>query len=357
MRQRKYTLPRHTNLAKQGARTGAFFIDLAIFLAFTLAFFFGCFKLIFNFKIKPNQQYIYNERIYSALYEEDETGNLGVIKNGTIEQYLGALDYYYMVYLTGDNSKVKEGYEASKDRHEEYTYEWFNKNILEIDETNDSSFFVYKKVGDEVDKNQIGEKNPKVEDEVILEFIAQTYVNKGVYDLFDNESIAKATSNVWFYTTLAFSLSLFVGGICAYIVLPIILKNGQTVGKKVFKLILADSDGYKMRNTQLLMRYLPLGVIVLSLIFLAPLNLYVAITIILIMFLVSFALSMSSPKKMALHDFTARTIVVDFKTSIIFDNPLEEEQYIYKEDNPDLHIEQDERNDGEGEEPELSYEK
>ena len=141
-----------------------------------------------------------------------------------------------------------------------------------------------------------------------------------------------------------------------YIVIPIIFKNGQTAGKKIFKLILADSDGYKMRNSQLIMRYMPLGIVVLSLILLAPLNLYIPLTICLIIFLVSFALSMSSPKKMSLHDFTARTIVVDFKTSIIFDNELEEEQYIFKEDNPDLvneGIEVDEC----GEEPELRYEK
>ena len=356
MRQRKYTLPRHTNLAKQGTRTSAFLVDVAIFLAFTLAFFFGCFKLIFNFKINPNQNYLYNERLYSGLYVEEDNGTTGIIKNGSIEDYVGALDYYYMHYLTGDNLKVKEGFEASKDRQENYTYEWFNKNILVINEEDPTSYFVYQKDGEINNKNVIGVKNPDLEQDIVLEYIAQRYSTLALNDFNDNESIAKATNYVWFYITLATSLSLFVAGICTYIVIPIIFKNGQTAGKKIFKLILADSDGYKMRNSQLIMRYMPLGIVVLSLILLAPLNLYIPLTICLIIFLVSFALSMSSPKKMSLHDFTARTIVVDFKTSIIFDNELEEEQYIFKEDNPDLvneGIEVDEC----GEEPELRYEK
>ena len=53
MAQKKYTLPRHTNIAQQGSRIGAFLIDLAIFVAITLGFFFGCFQFVFASKTKP----------------------------------------------------------------------------------------------------------------------------------------------------------------------------------------------------------------------------------------------------------------------------------------------------------------
>ena len=71
MKQRKYTLPRHTNLAKQGARTGAFFIDLAVALAITLGFFFGCFNLIFKSQTKPCADLIEKEELASGLYYKD----------------------------------------------------------------------------------------------------------------------------------------------------------------------------------------------------------------------------------------------------------------------------------------------
>ena len=61
---------------------------------------------------------------------------------------------------------------------------------------------------------------------------------------------------------------------------------------------------------------------------------------------------MASPKKAALHDFAARTIVIDLHSSTIFLNELEEEAYIAKEDGLVV-VEKDEN----GEEPELSYEK
>ena len=71
--------------------------------------------------------------------------------------------------------------------------------------------------------------------------------------------------------------------------------------------------------------------------------------IVSVMFLVSFALAMASPKKMSLHDFVAQTIVVS-NDSIIFDTSVDERAYEQEEDGvvsePST-----------GEEPELSYEK
>ena len=60
---------------------------------------------------------------------------------------------------------------------------------------------------------------------------------------------------------------------------------------------------------------------------------------------------MASPKKSSLHDFTARTIVVNQRTSILFNNSAEEEEYIANEDNIEVNHEKD------GEEPGLKYER
>ena len=353
MREKKYTLPRHTNLAKQGSRTGAFFVDLALLLALTLAFFYGCFNLIFNKVTKSYAEYVDKEEIYSGLYYKDDKGENQIITHGSIEDYVGTLEYYYLCYLSGDQSKVKEGFEPSKDRHETYDVAWFNKNILEIDETSETSYFVYQKSDEEVDDSKIGVKNPNVDESVVLEFVARQYSKGALFDFNDLESIAEANSKLAFFATLGVVLAIFTSGIIIYIVMPIILKNGQSVGKKVFKLGLADSDGYKMSNKALIMRYMPFTVIDFSLILLYLINLYVALTVIIIVFLVSFALAMSSPKKMSLHDYVSRTIVIDFVGSVIFDNPIDEEAYILKEDNL---LEENAPHEA-GEEPELRYEK
>ena len=67
MIQRKYTLPRHTNLAKNGARTGAFFVDLAIALALTLLFVFALFRPVIKSKVDAYQAIIREESLASSL--------------------------------------------------------------------------------------------------------------------------------------------------------------------------------------------------------------------------------------------------------------------------------------------------
>ena len=156
-------------------------------------------------------------------------------------------------------------------------------------------------------------------------------------------------------STMQYVISLLVSAGLVYVLVPWLMKNGQTLGKKVFGLGLANSDGYKFENKRLLMRILPFAVVDLSLFLLVGVSLYIVMSIILVMFLVSFALAMSSPKRMSLHDYTARTIIIDLKNSKIFETVDEEEKYVLKEDN--LLWEEDNRSDEDGEEPELRYEK
>lgn len=352
MRQHKYTLPRHTNLASQGSRTAAFFVDLAIFLGATLAFFFGCFNLAFKPITKPANELINEERINSGLYEKGDDGEAKLISsNNSYEVFIDSLKYYYFNYLPGKD--IKEGLEACKSKDESYDVAWFNLNVLEIGAPESDKYFVYQKNGEEDDLTKVGVRDEKFSDEVINKFVQGQYVYT-IQEHFNHiDYIASEGAKLLFYPTLGFALSAFISGAILYVVVPWILKNGQTVGKKIFKLGLADNEGYKFRNSQLLMRFMPLGVLTLSLIMFAFVHLYVALSILLIIFLVSFALAIASPKKTSLHDLCARTIVVDLKNSILFENSIEEDAYILKEDN----INPAQEGIGDGEEPDISYEK
>ena len=355
MVQRKYTLPRHTNLAKQGKRTGAFLIDLAIWVALSLGLFFGCFNFVFRGMTKPNNELISRERINSGLYIENEKGEPELISsNENYQVFIDSLKYYYFNYLPGQD--IKEGLEACKTKDDtKASAEWFNRNILEIEVQDSSKYFTYVMVGDEPDKTQIGVKKDDVIVDLANSFIQKKYQSTIIEDFNTIDYIAKAGAVSMFYSTLSFEIATFIAAVTTYIVLPWVLKNGQSVGKKVYNLGLAEIYGYKFKNHQLLMRFMPLGVCILSLVLLVYVNIYLDIAIFLIIFLVSFALAMASQKKTSLHDLTARTLVVDLKESILFENEIEEEQYILKEDNL---LEEDEKSDEEsGEEPELSYEK
>ncbi len=339
MKARKYTLPRHTNLAPQGPRIGAFLIDLAIFVAITLGLIYGCFRFVFSFKTAPLKSAIKEERISSHLFFEDEQKNLIYFdKNSDNKEFIDSLAYFYTSYIPSKDVSQKE----------ELTTSWFNLNILDV-EGDGSAYFEYVKVGEEVDKNTLAN---------IKEGVNALDVNKYLQTewLVANETLNKLSTfrdlnnELGFYNSLEIVPSALIASTITYILIPILFKDGITFGKKVFGLCLANNDGYTIEKHQLLMRAMPLDIVILSLLLPIWKTRLVGFVIFVFIFLVSFSLAMASPKKCSLHDFTGRTIVVNKKTSILFESVSDEEEYIAKEDSC-IACEQH------GEEPDLRYEK
>ena len=345
MRQRKYTLPRHTILAKNSSRTSAFFVDLAIALGITLLFVFALFKPLFKNKVNGYQTLIKNESLASGLYVQNENSGETERISGSSDYsaFVEALEKFYFEYMP-----TKKPESAEK-----YTVAWFNESILLVgDET--YNCFEYQKTDGVDDPNLIAVRIADSNDTLVNKLVQGKYVDAIMDDFNTLPDIAKAGANYMTISTVQYVASILISGALIYIVVPLIFKNGQTFGKKIFHLGLANSDGYKLSNGRLLMRFLPFLIVDLSMLFLILVNLYVVLLIILIIFLTSFALAMSSPKRMSLHDITGRTIVVDLKDSTLFSTVQEEEKYILKEDN--LLWEEDKK-DEDGEEPELKYEK
>lgn len=364
MSQSKYTLPRHTNLAKQSSRTGAFLIDIAIAFAIALAFFFGCFQLIFKSKTDTLISNIEKEQLNSGLYVLNENG----VVDRPIVGYGNMTEYYYLHYLPGVN--LKEGLEGCKlsdqpikledgsevTPQEYFVPEWYNKTILNIandpDAEGDKGLFTYVKVDGVYDKTQVGVKKESTSEDDANKYLYECYRNAYQNDFESISYYADWNISLSRYYTVEFVSSAVIAIIITYIIIPYILKNGQTAGKKAFGLGLASTDGYAYNSKKLPLRAIP--VILLNLAFLIPVwnSIFVLMLVILIIFLVSFALSMASPLKKSLHDYPAGSIVIDLKTSIIFNNEMEEEEYLLKEDNltPEDVVTS-------GEEPELKYEK
>ena len=355
MAQRKYTLPRHTILAKQGARTGAFLVDLALTLVLTFVFVFGVFRPIFKKRVNGDLALIEKEQINSGLYlKNEEKGNAERI-SGKSEYtvFVDALEYFYFHYMPGVD--LKEELEASKDP-KTFTVEWFNENVLEIKENSEYDCFEYQKNGEEDDLTKIGVLKEDASIDITNKLVQTKYVDAIVNVFNDQSNVKEAGADYMLISTMQYVVSLFVSACLIYILVPWLFKDGQTFGKKVFKLGLANSDGYRFSSKRLIMRLVPFVVVDAALFLLIGVNLYIVLSIVLIMFLVSFALAMSSPKHMSLHDLTARTIVIDLKNSTLFSTVAEEEAYVLKEDNL-LWEEDNQKSDEEGEEPEISYEK
>jgi len=353
MATKKYTLPRHTNLAKNSTRTGAFLVDLAIGVLLTIGFVFALFRPIFKSKIVGYESRINKARLESGLYVKKDDGTVDTLDGAKeYDYYMEPLQNFYFNYM-------KSELIPESDRHD-YTVEWFNKEVLNIGKTNEYQCFKYVEEGGVEKKDVLGvlivdedeQKNKDIQSNASK--MIQKQYKIAVQVVFNNiSSVAKVGADLMFLSTIIYSASILLAGVVSYIVVPLFFKNGQTIGKKIFKLGLADSDGYMFHNYKLLMRFMPFAVVDASLILLVAVNLYIVLSIVVIIFLVSFTLAMASPKRMSLHDFTAQTIVIDYKTSKIFSSVEEEEKYVLRED----HLLDDVMPEATGEEPELKYEK
>ena len=353
MQNRKRTLPRHTLLASQGRRISSAIVDFALFIIISLAFYVCCFSLIIEPFNKENRISFQSEQINSGLLVEEEGQAKALNSKSSNEEFLSRLSYYYISYMSGTN--VKEGLNACR-YSDQYNYDvsWFNENILGLkDETVNESLFKYVTSGGAVDKSLIGVVKEGKEVEA-SSWLQEAYIY--AYDSFITiDYVTNMQDSINFLITLEFVLGATMGALITYVFIPLGIKNGKTLGKKINKLSLANYEGYKLKDYQLLLRAVPLLLVLGSLLLPIWSNTFMLLAYILVIFLSSFAFAMASPKKASLHDLVARTIVIDDIGSIIFETPSEEEDYIFKEDG----IEQDDNKviEGDGEEPEISYEK
>ena len=266
----------------------------------------------------------------------------------SLDQRIEHLQYYYTVYLTGDVSRVElpnntetKTYDAVADKFvsphyldkidgklpsEIYTKVYFNTKIMGLGaegEANNSEYFVYPVKDSVTDYEGL-----PVLKEGADEAAAKKYVNQLLYkateDFYYSDYMSALQKNVrviqlWTYVPTY----IFVVGIL-YILIPMLMKNGATLGKASLSLCVISNNGYKAKKRQILFRELvfiaevslSLFIIGFGLTSIATLGIGAVIMLVVIL---------CNKMKKAPHDFAAMTLVVDAKTSVFFDNAQEEE--------------------------------
>lgn len=130
-------------------------------------------------------------------------------------------------------------------------------------------------------------------------------------------------------------ISLLVGVLIVEFVLPLILKDGQTVGKKVFNLCLVKPNGVKVQHVQLFVRAL-FGKAIVDVII--PVYLVYAsmsgslgvigIIILVIYLIVQTVVLFATKNKTMIHDLLALCVVVDKESQYIFESDEAREEYV-----------------------------
>lgn len=116
---------------------------------------------------------------------------------------------------------------------------------------------------------------------------------------------------------------------------PLIFKNGQTLGKKVFGIAIMRVDGIKASPFMLFARGVlgkcTFGVLVptylIVMIIFGVLDFRLGLVVLLAILIAQIVTLFATKKRTPIHDILAQTIAVDMSTQMIFDTPEEKEAY------------------------------
>ncbi len=363
------TLPRRTLLATFGSRYMAAIVDFVICFALTLGLYYGAFYFAFregnNQKINQLNDY----QISSHLFYRDDDGFPMYyehdVNNPDYHIYENALTYYYLSYLTGEGIDINEAAPNCNEvivledgeevfPKDYYTIAWYNKTILGIgidpDDVNDTGYFTYQKDSSgQYDQTKIGVAKEKHYDASSSSVLPISQLDLCVYygnrymEAYDNLTYQSfylpVRLNLNFMQGISILIPILIAILITYLLFPLIFKQGQTLGKLIFKLGLCNSDGYALSRYRVIFRPIIAILLFLFVFLVTPnINLYLNVMILIVPLLISWVFTMASPKHSALHDYLSFTIVIDAKNSCIYKDPIEEEIELSKEENiePDL---------------------
>lgn len=359
------SLPRHTVMAPIGRRIGATMVDAAITLLMTLVLYFGGTSLIFSSAFLEKQSYLYTEEYHSHLIKFENETRSTYSSDVPYETYMDILQYYYLCYLTGENVVPTSDYTGDIEffkapNYKEYvpgtevypkdyyTVQWFNRNVLEIEvdvpTEKTSAYFTYQtdefgnpdktKVGIKRDKHysQSTEQEVPITDNEVSNFLSKKYREAYLGSLCQMDFYKTVNDELGLLTSISWIIPISLAAIISYVIIPVFTSNSATIGKKCFKLGLCGIDGYSMEKWRLILRVVPLIVTFVGMFFIPMTSYYFSFVLGGVVLMASVALYAASPKHCALHDYAARTMCIDAQSSIIFDNQVEEEEFILAED-------------------------
>lgn len=127
-------------------------------------------------------------------------------------------------------------------------------------------------------------------------------------------------------TLIITTFSILLSYIGLEFVVPLLFKNGQTLGKKIFGLALMRNDGVKINAVSLFVRTVlgkftietMIPVLILIMIFLGSMGV-VGVIVIGLIILLQIILLIATKTNSAIHDILANTVAVDFASQRIFD--------------------------------------
>lgn len=130
------------------------------------------------------------------------------------------------------------------------------------------------------------------------------------------------------------SISILLGYLMLELMIPLIIGNGQTIGKKIFGIALMRNDGVKINTVMLFVRtvlgkytietMVPVFLIIMILFFGAGI---VGLAVLLLIGVLQIVLLCATKTRSCIHDVLAYTVAVDMQSQMIFGSTEELLEY------------------------------
>lgn len=145
------------------------------------------------------------------------------------------------------------------------------------------------------------------------------------------------------YTFIIVSFSILIGYLLMELLIPLLFKNGQTLGKKIFGIAVMREDGVRISSTLLFVRTVlgkytletMIPVLIFLMILFYAMNPIIGLGVVAAILIAQAVLLIATKTRSLLHDKLSHTVTVDFSSQLIFDTP--EELLAYKQK---IHAEQ-----------------
>lgn len=163
--------------------------------------------------------------------------------------------------------------------------------------------------------------------------------DKAYEELINDEGFLKTYNIIINMTLVMITFGILIGILITEFVIPLILKNGQTIGKKCFNICVIMDNGVRVRSLPLLIRAV-LGKFTIEtmilcyfliMLFFGSGNI-IHMFIVVVIYLVNFVLLFANKKRALIHDLISYTVVVDKSSQLIFETEDDLIQYKNKAD-------------------------
>ena len=189
--------------------------------------------------------------------------------------------------------------------------------------------FHYDQIEDKYEEKLVEHGVGKFNDKGEFEFlpVPEGQMDYDMTSFYEDEVAVQIENEKTRLDLFKFTMNSMLSEFIVLCLMPLLLGNGQTLGKKLMKLALVSTNEAKVKGWQVFARW-AIGIFAFE----TMINFFfVMFAIIPLPLIVSVILALVTKKGMALHDYIGGTIVVDLNNTVIVDTVEERRKRILEE--------------------------